>query len=138
MPAHLSIDAKYIDINIHELYDPGGNLMITTSAPAAVSRKGRPIGLWILSGLVAAVFIGAGGAKSAGAVVMEVTGGLGLLMSLWAFQSAVLLAVVMVGAFIAHITVLGGSPAARSCCSSSPGSSPTCESRSVDQERSKS
>ena len=71
MPAHLSIDAKYIDINIHELYDPGGNLMITTSAPAAVSRKGRPIGLWILSGLVAAVFIGAGGAKSAGAVVMR-------------------------------------------------------------------
>jgi hypothetical protein len=41
-----------------------------------------------------------------------VAGGLGLLMSRWAFQSAVLLAVVMVGAFIAHVTVVGGSPAA--------------------------
>jgi putative oxidoreductase len=132
MPAHLSIEGKYIDINIHELYDTGGNLMITTSAPPAASRKGRRIGLWILSGLVALVFIGAGGAKLAGAVVMvelfdkvglgqwfryftgllEVAGGLGLLMSRWAFQSAVLLAVVMVGAFIAHVTVVGGSPAA--------------------------
>ena len=106
--------------------------MITTSAPATMARKGRRIGLWILSGLVALVFIGAGGAKLAGAVVMvelfdrmglgqwlryftgllEVTGGLGLLMSRWAFRSAVLLAMVMVDAFTAHITVLGGSPAA--------------------------
>jgi len=35
--------------------------VITTSAPAAVARKGRRIGLRILSGLVALVFIGAGG-----------------------------------------------------------------------------
>jgi hypothetical protein len=61
MPAHLSIDTEYIDINIHELSDTGGNLVITTSAPAAVARKGRRIGLRILSGLVALVFIGAGG-----------------------------------------------------------------------------
>jgi hypothetical protein len=61
MPAHLSIDSKYIDINIHEPYDTGGNLVITTSAPAIAARKGRRIGLWILSGRVAPVFIGAGG-----------------------------------------------------------------------------
>jgi hypothetical protein len=60
LPAHLSIDAEYIDINIHELYATGGNLVITTSAPVAVARKARRTGLWILSGRVAPVFIGAG------------------------------------------------------------------------------
>jgi hypothetical protein len=36
--------------------------MITTSAKPAASGKGRLITLWILSGLVALLFIGAGGA----------------------------------------------------------------------------
>ena len=88
--------------------------------------------LWILSGLVALLFVGAGGAKLAGAAVMvdlfakvglgqwfryftgllEVTAGIGLLIPRYAFYAAVLLAIVMVGAVIAHVTVLGGSPAA--------------------------
>src|SRR5467141_4969436 len=106
--------------------------MITTNALPAASGKGRLITLWILSGLVALVFIGAGGAKLAGAGVMvelfakvglgqwfryftgllEVAAGIGLLISRYAFYAAVLLAIVMAGAFVAHVTVLGGSPAA--------------------------
>jgi putative oxidoreductase len=105
--------------------------MIMTTAVPAVSGKGRLITLWILSGLVAPVFIAAGGAKLAGVPVMvemfdkvglgqwfryftallEVAGAIGLLMSRFAFYAAVLLAIVMVGAIIAHVTVLGGSPA---------------------------
>src|SRR5713226_8484179 len=106
--------------------------MIATNALQAASRKGRIITLWILSGLVALAFIGAGGAKLAGAAVMvelfakvgpgrwfryftglpEVAAGIGLLISRYAFYAAVLLAIVMAGAFIAHVTVLGSSPAA--------------------------
>src|SRR5713101_6139067 len=105
--------------------------MITTNALPAASGKGRLITLWILSGLVALVFIGAGGAKLAGAAIMvelvakvglgqwfryftgllEVAAGIGLLISRYAFYAAVLLAIVMVGAVIAHLTVLGGSTA---------------------------
>jgi putative oxidoreductase len=106
--------------------------MKTTNALPAASSKGRLITLWILSGLVALVFIAAGGSKLAGAAVMvdlfakvglgqwfryftgflEVAGGIGLLIPRYAFHAALLLAIVMVGAFIAHVTVLGGSPAA--------------------------
>src|ERR1700731_1038842 len=105
--------------------------MITTNARPAASTKGRAITLWIISGLVAVAFIGAGGAKLAGAAVMvdlfakvalgqwfryftgllEVAGGIGLLIPRYAFYAALLLAIVMVGAIIAHVTVLGGSPA---------------------------
>jgi uncharacterized membrane protein YphA (DoxX/SURF4 family) len=60
--------------------------------------------------------------------LLEVAAGIGLLISRYAFYAAVVLAIVMAGAFIAHVTVLGSSPAARSCCSSSPGSSRICES----------
>ena len=106
--------------------------MITTSAKPAASGKGRLITHWILSGLVALLFIGAGGAKLAGAAVMvelfakiglgqwfryftgllEVAAGIGLLISRHAFHAAVSLAIVMAGAFIAHVSVLGTSPAA--------------------------
>ena len=44
--------------------------MVTTRALPAASDKGRRITLWILSGLVALVFIAAGGAKLAGAAAM--------------------------------------------------------------------
>ena len=43
--------------------------------------------------------------------LLEVSAGIGLLISRYAFYAAVLLAIVMVGAIIAHVTVLGGSPA---------------------------
>ena len=106
--------------------------MITTNALPAASRKGRLITLWILSGLVALAFIGAGGAKLVDVPAMveefdkvglgqwfryftgllEVAAGIGLLIPRYVFYAALLLAIVMVGAFIAHVTVLGGSPAA--------------------------
>ena len=106
--------------------------MITTNTLPANSGKVRLITLWILSGLVALAFLGAGGAKLAGAAAMvglfdkvghgqwfryftgllEVAGGIGLLIPRYAFYAAGLLGVVMVGAIIAHVTVLGTSPAA--------------------------
>jgi len=105
--------------------------MITTNTLPADSGKVRTIALWILSGLVAMAFFGAGGAKLAGAAAMvelfdkvgrgqwfryftgllEVAGGIGLLIPRYAFYAASLLAVVMVGAIIAHLTILGTSPA---------------------------
>ena len=105
--------------------------MTTTNALPAASGKGRLIALWTLSGLVALAFMGAGGGKVAGTTVMvelfdkvglgpwfryfsgllEVAAGIGLLIPRYAFYAAVLLAIVMVGAIIAHVTVVGGSPA---------------------------
>jgi putative oxidoreductase len=106
--------------------------MITTNELPAASGKGRLITLWILTAFVALAFVAAGGSKLAGASAMievfdkvglgqwfryftgllEVACGIGLLVSRYAFYAAVLLAIVMVGAIIAHITVLGSSPAA--------------------------
>jgi uncharacterized membrane protein YphA (DoxX/SURF4 family) len=106
--------------------------MTTTNALPAASGKGRLITLWILSGLVALAFIAAGASKLAGAAAMvelfdkvglgqwfryftgllEVAAAVGLLISRYAFYAAVLLAIVMVGAIIAHVTVLGSPPAA--------------------------
>ena len=105
--------------------------MITTEKLAAATGKGRVITLWTLSGLVALAFIAAGGGKLAGTAVMvelfdkvglgqwfryftgtlEVLASIGLLISRYAFYAAVLLAIVMVSAIVAHVTVLGGSPA---------------------------
>jgi putative oxidoreductase len=105
--------------------------MIATNTLPTASGKGRITTLWILSSLVAVTFLAAGGAKLAGVPVMvdmfdkvglgqwfryftallEVTGAIGLLIPRYAFYAALLLAVVMVGAIIAHVAVLGGSPA---------------------------
>ncbi len=104
--------------------------MTTTNALPANSRKGRLITLWTLSGLVAVAFIGAGGTKLAGVPAMvemfakvglgqwfryvtgllEVAGAIGLLIPRYAFYAAVLLAIVMVGAVIAEVAVIGDSP----------------------------
>jgi putative oxidoreductase len=104
----------------------------TSSNDSPVSGRGRIITLWILSGLAAVAFVAAGGAKLAGAPAMiavfekvgvgqwfryvtgllEVAGAIGLLIPRYAFYAALLLAMVMTGAVIAHLTVLGGSPAA--------------------------
>lgn len=43
--------------------------------------------------------------------LLEVAGAIGLLIPRYAFHAAGLLAVVMVGAIIAHLTALGTSPA---------------------------
>lgn len=106
--------------------------MTTINMPSTNSGKVRLITLWILSGLLALAFVGAGGTKLAGAAamvevfnkvgfgqwfryltgVLEVAGAIGLLISRSAFYAAILLALVMVGAIIAHLTVLGTSPAA--------------------------
>jgi len=103
--------------------------MVTTNVLPAASGKGRLITLWTLSGLVALAFMAAGGGKLAGTAVMvelfgkvgigqwfryftgllEVAGGIGLLVPRYAFHAARLLVIVMVGAIIAHVTVLGGS-----------------------------
>src|ERR1700676_294947 len=111
--------------------------MTTTNALPANSGKGRLITLWTLSGLVAVAFIGAGGTKLAGIPAMvemfgkvglgqwfryvtgllEVAGAIGLLIPRYAFYAAVLLAMVMVGAVIAEVAVIGDSPAPRLCCS---------------------
>src|SRR5882672_2787706 len=108
----------------------GGDVMTTTHELSAVRSHGRPITLWLVSGLVALTFLGAGGAKLAGAAamvdlynrvglgqwfryftgVLEVGGAVGLLMPRYAFYAAALLAIVMVGAIVAHLTVLGESP----------------------------
>ena len=104
--------------------------MTTTNALPANSRKGRLITLWTLSGLVAVAFIGAGGTKLAGVPAMvemfakvglgqwfryvtgllEVAGAIGLLIPRYAFYAAVLLGIVMVGAVIAEVAVIGDSP----------------------------
>jgi len=106
--------------------------MITTDQLPAATSNGRLITLWTLSVLVALTSIRAGGTKLAGAAamvelftkvglghwfryftgVLEVAAGIGLLISRHAFHAAVSLAIVMAGAFIAHVTVVGGSPAA--------------------------
>jgi len=93
--------------------------------------KGLTITLWTLQILVAAAFLFAGGAKLVGGPQMvaafdkigvgqwfryltgtlEVAGAIGLLIPGLAFYGAALLAVVMVGAVITHLAILGGSPA---------------------------
>src|SRR5712671_6960546 len=105
--------------------------MITTDALPAAPGKGRLITLWTLSGLVALAFLAAAGAKLAGVPAMveefdkvgigqwfryftallELTGAIGLLIPRYAFYAGGLLMMVMAGAIIAHLTVLGGSPA---------------------------
>ena len=106
--------------------------MTTTTVLPAASGKGRLITIWILSGLLTVAFLAAGVSKLAGATAMvelfdkvglgqwfryvtgllEVVGAIGLLISRYAFYAAVLLVIVMIGAIIAHVTVLGSSPAA--------------------------
>ena len=106
--------------------------MITTNTLPAATGKGRLITLWTLSSLAAVAFFAAGSAKLAGAATMvdlfdkvglgqgfryftgflEVAGAFGLLTSRYAYYAAVVLSTVMVGAIIAHMTVLGSSPAA--------------------------
>ncbi len=107
-------------------------LMTNAHVLPVASDKGRLITLWSLSTLAALVFLAAGSSKLAGGPAMvhlfekvgfgqwfryvtgmlEVLGGIGLLLSRYAFYAAILLATVMTSAIIAHLTVLGSSPGA--------------------------
>jgi putative oxidoreductase len=97
---------------------------------AEALSKGLKITGWVLQGLAAAAFLAAGGSKLAAAPAMvemfaklgagqwfryltgalEVIGAVGLLVPRAAFYGAVLLAIVMVGAIVTHLAILGGSP----------------------------
>ncbi len=44
--------------------------------------------------------------------LLEVIGAIGLLLPRYSFFAAILLAMVMIGAVVSHLTVLGGSPLA--------------------------
>ena len=102
--------------------------MATTTV--ARTRGAATVVVWTLSILCAAMFLFAGGSKLAGQAEMvqafeaigvgqwfryltgliEVTGAALLLVPSLAFYGAVALAVTMVGAIIAHLFVIGGSP----------------------------
>ena len=97
-----------------------------------MTAKGRMTAIWVLSALAGLAFLGAGAAKLAGAEPMvatfekigvgqwfryvtgllEVGGAIGLFIPGLGFFAAALLAMVMAGAVISHLTVLGGSPVA--------------------------
>jgi putative oxidoreductase len=110
--------------------------MTTDYKAATVSPARRPLsrGLnitaWVLQGLAAFAFLGAGGSKLASAPEMvqlfgklgagqwfryltgalEVTGAVAVLFPRTAFYGAMLLVAVMVGAIVTHLAVLGGNP----------------------------
>ena len=109
--------------------------MTNTIAPALKSA-GRPvsrplkIAAWSLQVLLALAFLAAGGSKLAGAQpmvetfakigigqwfrvltgILEIAGAVALLVPRAAFFGSLLLPCVMVGAVVAHLTVLGGTP----------------------------
>lgn len=106
--------------------------MADQSLTMPVARPGlaRAIAGWILCIFLAFVFLMFGGAKLAGRQNMvqefvqvglgqwfryftgtlEVCGGLGVLIPKYSRRAALLLAVVMCGAIVAHLTVLHSSP----------------------------
>lgn len=89
----------------------------------------KPAALWTLKGLLAAVFLSAGGAKIYGvpmmvenfqqiglgqwfrylAGILEVVGGIMVLMPRVAAIGGVLLSCIMVGAIATHLLLMGGS-----------------------------
>jgi putative oxidoreductase len=103
---------------------------MATTAVALNRTKAKSIILWLLRGLAAVAFFGAGGAKLAGATPMvvmfarlglgqwfryvtgliEVVGAIGILIPRFSRYAALLLSAVMVGAIVSHLTVLGGNP----------------------------
>ena len=96
----------------------------------AAFRKGTVGVLWLLRGLVALVFLAAGGSKLVAAPAMvamfatigvgqwfrlltgtlEVAGAIGLFVPATTVYAALLLMIVMAGAIVAHLAILGGSP----------------------------
>ena len=104
---------------------------IVRERPAAGLARVRNAGLWILQIAGAAMFFMAGTPKLTGAEnmiqvftavglgqwlryftgLLEVVGAAGLLVPYFAGMAALWLTAVMLAAVIAHLTVLGGSPA---------------------------
>lgn len=96
----------------------------------ATRRRSTVAVLWLLRGLVALAFLAAGGSKLVAAPAMvamfaaigvgqwfrlltgtlEVAGAIGLFIPAVTVYAALLLMMVMAGAIIAHLTILGGSP----------------------------
>jgi putative oxidoreductase len=99
----------------------------TTSEVTRGSGKGTIVALWAMQIVAAAAFVAAGGAKLSGAApmvaiyeqigigqwfryltgILEVAGAIALLLPRFTFYGAALLATVMFGAILAHLTVLG-------------------------------
>ena len=95
-------------------------------------QKARTITLWVLQALAALAFLAAGAAKLAGAPMLvaefqavglgqwfryltgalEVAGAIALVVPRAVYYGAALLAMVMAGAVIAHLTILGASKVA--------------------------
>jgi uncharacterized membrane protein YphA (DoxX/SURF4 family) len=105
--------------------------MTQPAIAVAPASKSKNAALWALQILTALAFLGAAGAKFAGVpqmvatfqkvgvgqwfryvtALLELAGAFGLLIPRYTFYAAVLLATVMVGAVIAHLTVIGENPA---------------------------
>ena len=101
-----------------------------TMTDVQTGLRWKPIALWGLKGLLAAVFLAAGGAKLYGVPMLveefehmgfgqwlryftgalEVAGGLAILVPSLSGLAAVLLGCVMIGATAVHLFVIGGSP----------------------------
>jgi len=99
---------------------------------AAVPGKARTIALWVLQILAAVAFLGSASLKLSSAPqaveifakigygqwfryltgTLEALGAIGLFIPRFSFYAALLLAVVMIGAIVSHLTILGGSPVA--------------------------
>lgn len=103
---------------------------MSTIVAASVQPRWKSVSLWIVRGLLAFVFLGAGGAKLYGVPLMveefghmglgqwfryftgslEVLGALLILTRLLVGFGAMLLICIMIGATIVHLFVIGGSP----------------------------
>jgi uncharacterized membrane protein YphA (DoxX/SURF4 family) len=101
------------------------------SAPAGASWTIKRLADWIIRILLALAFVAAGAAKLAGAPpmvaifeqigagqwfrfvtgILEIVGGLLVLVPLTSAWGALLLACVMAGAVFTHLVVIGGNPA---------------------------
>jgi hypothetical protein len=103
---------------------------MSTIVAASVQPRWKSVSLWIVRGLLAFIFLGAGGAKLYGVPLMveefghmglgqwfryftgslEVLGALLILTRLLVGFGAMLLICIMIGATIMHLFVIGGSP----------------------------
>ena len=103
---------------------------MSTIVAASVQPRWKSVSLWIVRGLLAFVFLGAGGAKLYGVPLMveefahmglgqwfryftgslEVLGAFLILLPSLAAFGALLLICIMIGATIMHLLVIGGSP----------------------------